>query len=181
MEFNFSTHAKEEILENLYISTQEFVPAKLNTLKIEFNGFLGQFYYFNSKTGETFFIDEKKASELDITVDEAIEAVNKNTKNDLIVLPLHNNSGFELIDINGAHVEKILLNKKRLRKIFRSQATTKLFFIPVTYFKWYITDSDIIDSVSCKGDLINIFKEDIYFDYCFEITSTGEIIRIDFD
>ena len=181
MEFNFLAHTKEEILENLYISTQEFIPGNFRTLKTEFNGFLGLFYYFNAETGETFWLRETLAEELNITVGEAIEAVNKNTENDLIALPLDNNLSLQLIDINGGHIEKILLNQKRIRKILRTRNCYKLYFIPVSYFKWYITDSDIIDSVSCKGDLINIFKEDIYFDYCFEITSTGEITKINFN
>ena len=168
---------KKEILKHLYIDTQEAFPIKLKELSTEFNGFIGKFYYFNAKTGESFGLSKTLAEELDITVDEAIKAVNKNTKNDLIVLPFGNNKNFQLVDINGGHVEKILLNQKRLQKIFRAMNCNRLNFVPVNNFKWYITDLDI----SCGNDLTNIFQENLSTTYYFEIKFNGDIYKHQFD
>lgn len=168
---------KKEILKHLYINTQEVFPIKLKELSTEFNGFIGKFYYFNAKTGESFDLKKTLADELDITVDDAIKAMNKNTKNDLIVLPFGNSKNFQLVDINGGHVEKILLNQKRLQKIFRAMNRNRLNFVPVNNFKWYITDSDI----SCGNDLTNIFKEHISTSYYFEIKFNGEISKVNLD
>ena len=180
MNERFKFLKKQDLLENMYISTNKKFPHKnpqpqASTYIYDFYEYSGIFYY--SKDNTRFDIDGEAMSFFDLTLDEMIDAVNANTIDDFILHPIKLGI-YELFDRNGDKVDRIILNNDKLSHYLRVlDDGFGIYLYPAKYNLWYVSIGVAPESEEIfKNDFATIkelYGKDIPF--FFKITSDGDI------
>ncbi len=149
----FKSISREQLLDNLYIHTSKKFPHKPSQSStvpyiVDFFDYSGMLYYF--KDGIRADLTGDVPAHFDITVDDVIEAVNRNTSDDLLVFPTVRMSVYKLFDKNGDSVERILLNRDKLVTYLRTMDDGfGLLIYPAKPNLWFI----VVDTIEEDNEL----------------------------
>lgn len=181
MSIDYKQLTKNEILDNLYIETNKKFPHKTfidstTSLFYDFYEYTGMFYYY--KDTVRLDITKKLFDYWDLTLDEMIAAINRNTGDDFFLLPTDKPDIYKLLDKNGDSVERILLNSKKLSTYIRTlDSGFGLDFYPYKYNLWYVSISSDPDDDYLLDEhnsyLSSVYNETIPLYY--HIDSNGQI------
>jgi len=169
---------KEEFLANLYIHTNnKFSSNKASGLLIiEFYQYSGLFYYYN--TYARFDVTDEIREYFDLTIEEMLLAVNSNTQDDFILLPMDRYGMYQLIDKNGDSVERILLNASKIDSYLRTiDDGFGIELYPVRYNKWLVIPAPISEDDTYVNEYRLFIKEQCKdtLNQFYLIDSNGEI------
>ena len=115
MGYYYKGLSKDEFLANLYIHVNKKSPSSQglsNLATIDFYQYRGLFYYYNAFN--RFDVSTDIMAYFDLTIEELLMAVNENTADDFVLIPMDKYGAYQLIDKNGDSVERILVNAQKL-------------------------------------------------------------------
>ncbi len=171
--------SRDGVLANLYIRVSEKSPSAQglsNLATVDFYHYTGLFYYYNTYT--RFDISADIMAYFDFTIEELLMAVNANTADDFMLIPMDSYGMYQLIDKNGDSVERILVNAQKLDAYIR---TIDLGFgielYPIKYNKWIVMPASVADD----DEFINEYRSFIkkissnQIEHFYFVDSTGEI------
>lgn len=178
MNESFRSLSKDQILDNLYIQTNKKFPHSdsSDTFFYDFHEFSGIFFYYNEY--KRIDLDKECVSHFNLTLDEMLDAVNRNTGDDLFLIPTDRYGVYKLYDKNGDSVERILFNNKRLSAFLRSlDDGYGLYLYPVKRTLWYISIVPMPEDDDIRKDDFIYIKSNagVDFPYFFKLNSNGTI------
>ena len=179
MSYYYKGLSKDEFLANLYIHVNKKSPSSQglsNLATIDFYQYTGLFYYYNAY--QRFDISKDIMEYFNLTIEELLMAVNDNTADDFVLIPMDKYGAYQLIDKNGDSVERILVNAQKLDTYLRTiDQGFGIELYPVKYNKWIVIPA----SVTEDDEFVNEYRSfirDLSSDqikHFYFIDSTGEI------
>lgn len=177
--------SKDEFLANLYIHVNKKSPSSQglsNLATIDFYQYTGLFYYYSAYN--RFDVSTEIMSYFNLTKEEMLMAVNNNTADDFILIPVDKYGAYQLIDKNGDSVERILVNAQKLDTYLRTiDEGVGIELYPVKYNKWIVTPASLPEEDDEFTQEYRSFIRGLSSDqikHFYFIDSTGEIEELQF-
>ena len=183
MGYYYKGLSKDEFLANLYIHVNKKSPSSQglsNLATIDFYQYTGLFYYYNAY--HRFDISNDIMEYFDLTIEELLMAVNENTADDFVLIPMDKYGAYQLIDKNGDSVERILFNAEKLDTYLRTiDEGFGIELYPVKYNKWIVIPASVPDDEFTQEyrSFIRGLSSDQIKQFYF-IDSAGEIEELQF-